>query len=167
MLTYLPALVNPASVSQQVLAVAFLTSVDWSPLCPAFISWLTFSWLLSPADCPWDPPSLVLFWSRGRSRAKSFVWVSRQNRQRDPLTSTRTHRNECHPSCHSYLKTLNWSVSSEGQMRARVVGYEIEQLFWSPRKDRMLKVKHFICWGSSYGGWRESFSDDVTLERPY
>ena len=28
---------NPASVGQQVLAVIFLTSVDWSPLCPTLI----------------------------------------------------------------------------------------------------------------------------------
>ncbi len=31
-------------VGLQVLAAAFLTSVDWSPLCPTLISWLTFSW---------------------------------------------------------------------------------------------------------------------------
>ena len=72
MLTYLLALVNPASVGQQVFAVAFLISVDWSPLCPALISWLTFSWLLSPANFPWDLPSLVLLRSRGRSRAQAL-----------------------------------------------------------------------------------------------
>ena len=30
-----------------------------------------------------------------------FVWVSRQNRQRDPRTGIHTHRNKYHPSCHS------------------------------------------------------------------
>ena len=38
--------------------------------------------------------------SSGLSR-KLFVWVSRQNRQRDPLSDTHTHRNECHPSRHN------------------------------------------------------------------
>ena len=56
MLTYLLALVNPES-GQQVLTVTFLTSVDWSPLCSALISWLTFSWLLSPTDCSVLSPS--------------------------------------------------------------------------------------------------------------
>ena len=72
MLTYLLALVNPVSVGQQVLAVTFLTSVDWSPPCPALISRLAFSWLLSTANCPWDLPSLVRFRSRGRSRVQAL-----------------------------------------------------------------------------------------------
>ena len=107
-MTHLLTLANPA-LSPQVPAAAFLdcqlppTSVDWSPLCPALISWLPFSWLLSPCDCLWDLPSLLLFRSRGRSRAQAILCVSRQNRQRDPLTGTHTHRNECHPSCHSAL----------------------------------------------------------------
>ena len=35
---------------------------------------------------------------------RSFVWVSRQNRQRDRLTGTHTHQhNECPTSCHILL----------------------------------------------------------------
>ena len=82
-------MIHPASVGQQVLAAVFLTSVDWAPLCPTLISWLsspgTFCWLcpsllLSHTGCPLllpsaeclllcDFPSLV-FRSRGRSRAQ-------------------------------------------------------------------------------------------------
>ena len=69
MLTHLLMLVNPASVGQQVLAVTFLTSVDWSPLCLTLISWL-----LSPADClllfsllPPSAGSLFLFTTLGPS----------------------------------------------------------------------------------------------------
>ena len=57
------ALVNPASVGQQVLAVAFLTSVDWSPLSPTPISWLTPS-----LDCNLNC-SLLLTVSSG-----TFCW---------------------------------------------------------------------------------------------
>ena len=115
-LTRLLALVNPASVDQQVLAAAFLTSVDWSPLCPTLISWLTFSWLLSlslsPADCSLLLPSADCFSVTflpssssglvGDLAGRTFVWVSRQNRQRDSLTGTHTQRNECHPSVQSF-----------------------------------------------------------------
>ena len=50
MLTWLLALVHPASRGHQVLAAAFLTSVNWSPLCLTVIS-LTdlFSWLVPSA----------------------------------------------------------------------------------------------------------------------
>ena len=85
MLTLL-TVVNPASVGQQLLAAAFRTSVDWSPLCSTLISWLTHSvdWsLCSLLLCPllfcwlsfpllWDLPSLVFFQSRGRSRAQTL-----------------------------------------------------------------------------------------------
>ena len=81
MLTYLLALVNPESVGQQVLEVTFLTSVNRALLWPALISWLNFSSLLSPADCPrlltvsfsllWNLPFIVFFQSRGRSRAQA------------------------------------------------------------------------------------------------
>ena len=107
------ALVNPDSVSQQMLAVIFLTSVD-SLLCP------TSMFSLAPsADCvlPWtsissrlfssallcqltslclfsDLPSLVHFQSRGKSYPRAFVWVSRQNRQRDRLSGANTNGNE-------------------------------------------------------------------------
>ena len=78
MLTYLIALVNPASVGQQVLAAAFLTSVDWSPLCPGLISWPTrsvnWSLLLSSADCvllaslgPSFPRPLPVSWEISRT----------------------------------------------------------------------------------------------------
>ena len=32
---------------------------------------------------------------------RPFVWVSRQNRQKDSQTNTHTNRNECYPSCHT------------------------------------------------------------------
>ena len=69
------------------------------------------SCLLSPADCPVLPTSLFcsgiflpsssagLVWDLAR---KPFVWVSRQNRQMDPLTGTHPHtHNECPTSCHN------------------------------------------------------------------
>ena len=111
MLTYLLALVNPASVGQQVLAAAFLTSDDWSPLCPTLIFWLTFSWVLPPADSPlllpvsfslpWFLPSfprlLPVSWDISRTSSlcgfraktnKGILW----------LPSIYTH-NECPTSC--------------------------------------------------------------------
>ena len=86
-----------------------------------------FCWLLSPSDCPvlstaffcsancllllaasfclllWPCLPLSSFDLVGNLALKPFVWVSRQNRQNDPLTGTHTdtHRNECHPSCHN------------------------------------------------------------------
>ena len=55
LLTPVLALVIPASVGQHVIAAAFRTSVEWSPLCPTLISWLTcsvdWSLLLPSADC--------------------------------------------------------------------------------------------------------------------
>ena len=87
-------------VVQQVLTAAYLTSVDCSPLCPTLISWLTFSWLLSPADYSLLLPSADCFSGIllpssssgivGDLTHKPFVWVSRQNRQRDRLAGTHT-----------------------------------------------------------------------------
>ena len=86
-----------------------LTSVDWSPLCPTFISlnactvdWfflLPFCWLSSSLlpTVLWDIPSLVVSGLVGDLVRKLFVRLSRQNRQRDSLTGTHTHRNGCHP----------------------------------------------------------------------
>ena len=116
------ALVIPASVGQQVLAGAFLTSVDWSPLCPVIISltacFVDWSLLLSSADCPsldcylmptvifcsllLTPSSLVPSFPRpsglvGDLVCWPFVWVSRQNRQRDSVTGTHIHKNGYHP----------------------------------------------------------------------
>ena len=99
MLIHFLALVNPASVGQHVLAATLLTSVDWSPFYPTLISWLTFTWLFSPVDSGTFLP-LSVSWEISRAGP---VWVSRQNRQRDSLTDTHTHRNECHPSCHRCL----------------------------------------------------------------
>ena len=39
----------------------------------------------------WDLPFLLHLWFRQRSHPHFFVWVSRQNRQRDRLTGARTH----------------------------------------------------------------------------
>ena len=101
-------------MGQQVLAVIFLTYVG-SLLCPTSIS------LLPPsADCLilwtanssrlfssaflcqltvslcllWDLPSNFHFRSRGRSHSQPFVWISRQNRQRDRPSGANTNRNE-------------------------------------------------------------------------
>ena len=66
---------------------------------------VSFSGQLSQANCSlllsfinwlcllWDFPSLPDFQSHA-------VWVSRQNRQRDPLSGAKTNRNECYPLCH-------------------------------------------------------------------
>ena len=92
MLTHFLTFVNPASVGQQVLAVAFLTSVDWSPLFLTLISWLTCSvdWSLGPFFL--RPSGIV-----GNLARKPFVCVSCQNKQRNSLTGTHTQRNGCHP----------------------------------------------------------------------
>ena len=46
-------------------------------------------------DCLlWDLPSLLHFRSRRRSHPQSFVWVSRQNRQRDRLSGANTNGNK-------------------------------------------------------------------------
>ena len=58
------------------------------------VSAALFCWLFL-----WDFPSLVLFRSRGRYR-KQALCVGFVPKQRDSLTGTHTHRNECHPSCH-------------------------------------------------------------------
>ena len=109
MLTPLLALVSPASVSQQVLAAAFLTSVDWSPLCPTLISWQTcfvdWSILLPSADCVLLLTDLSCrlisgtflassFWSRRRCRAQALCvgFASKQTK----LTGTHTYRNGFH-----------------------------------------------------------------------
>ena len=106
---HLLALVNPAAVGQQVLAVVFLTSVYWSPLFPILISWpcpsldcylkptvLFCSLLLTVLFCLLsDHPSLVHFRSRGRSRMQALC-LGLAPKQRDRLTGTHTHRyNEC------------------------------------------------------------------------
>ena len=124
-------LVTLASVGQQVVAVTFLTSVDWLPLCLTLISeWPVLSTCLccsllptvsslltSPADCPllllpvsfsgtFLPSSIP---GLGRDfMCRPFVWVLRQNRQRDSQTGTHTHRNECHPSCHTCHTNWIW-----------------------------------------------------------
>ena len=109
---HLLALVNPASVGQQVLAVTFLTSVD-SLLCPTSIFSL-------------PPSNYVILWTAITSRLFSsallcqltlsvisgtfhhsstsglvgdlvlrpFVWASRQNRQRDRLSGANINGNE-------------------------------------------------------------------------
>ena len=71
-------------LSPQVLAVAFLLlTID----CP----------VLSVTFLPFSSSGLV-----GDLACKPFVWVSRQNRQRDPLTGTHRHpHNECPTSCHN------------------------------------------------------------------
>ena len=105
MLTYLLTLVHPAFVGQQVLTATFLTSVDWSPLCPTHlltdlfcrqVSSGLFCWLCPSLDWPLQlgPSFLHPSGLLGDLAHRPFVWVSRQNRQRDSLTGT--HRNGCH-----------------------------------------------------------------------
>ena len=67
------------------------------------------SCLLSPVDCPILLTALgpcfpaSSYGLVGDLTCKPFVWVSCQNRQRDPLTGTHAHRSKCHPSCHSFM----------------------------------------------------------------
>ena len=114
---HLLALVNPASVGQQVLAVAFLTSVD-SLLCPSshshclLLLTVSFSrqlsqavWSLQPSFVNYSLSLSLSLFSRtflpsttsgltGDLDLRPFVWVSRQNRQRDRLSGANTNRNE-------------------------------------------------------------------------
>ena len=48
------------------------TDLFWRLVSAAPFSWLSFSWLTSPPTDLWDLPSLVHFWSRGRSRAQTL-----------------------------------------------------------------------------------------------
>ena len=85
----------------QVLVVGFLrllltalscrlhSSADYPVLSALFCSW-TF--------LPSSSSGLV-----GNLARKPFVWVLRQNKQRDPLIGTYTHRNVCNPSCHTLI----------------------------------------------------------------
>ena len=98
--------------------LAILISVDCSPLCSTLISWLTCSvdksllspsadcvlLLLTPLLCRLSPfvfsraflPSST-YGLVGDLVRKPFVWVSRQNKQRDSLIGTYTQKNGCHP----------------------------------------------------------------------
>ena len=108
--------IGQPELSPQVLAATFLTSVNWSPLCPALITWLTCSvnWSLLAAPFCWllclvRPllPIILFSWLcpplfsgtflllstsglMGDIIHKHSVWVLRQNRQRDCLTGTHT-----------------------------------------------------------------------------
>ena len=81
---------------------------------------VAFPWLTLTPMCllPWDLafPRLV-----GNLVLKPFVWVSRQNRQRNLLTGAHPHthpHNECPPSCHTVWRKrliffIIWSSDSE------------------------------------------------------
>ena len=116
MLTHF-SLVGQPRLNPQVLAAASLTSIDWSPLCPALISWLAFSWLVSPADCPLLLPSAVCLLlsclgpsflcslpvSREISCA-SHLCGFRAKTDGDSLTGTYTRpHNECSSTCHTFI----------------------------------------------------------------
>ena len=72
----------------------------------SLVSYLKPTVLLCPALSTdslcllWDLPSLLHFRSHGRSHPQSFVWVSRQNRQRDHLSGTNTNETNCYALCH-------------------------------------------------------------------
>ena len=94
----------------QVQAVAFLNTLASLDLC----------WLLSPADClllfcSGTLPSFVFFRLVGDLARKAFVWVSRQNKQRN-LTGTHpthTHKNECPTSWHNVQnQDISWKFNS-------------------------------------------------------
>ena len=148
MLTHLIALVNPASVGQQVLAAAFLTSVDWCLLCPTLISWLTF--------LPLSSSGLV-----GDLARKPFVWASRQNRQRDPMTHTHTHRYECHPSCPPKQKDFFFFFLLINTTSGLLAVYISKSLKMSYFLGRILVCVKSIC---KYG--QISFSGTVPNELP-
>ena len=114
---------------------AMLTFVDWSPLCPILISWLTFSWLLSLADLsfPWLPhhagwslllPSAdcLLLSSLGPSFPRPTDLVGdlapkQTKRFSDWHSHTHPH-NECTTSCYSsyshfiFFLLILWDLSS-------------------------------------------------------
>ena len=80
-----------------------------SPLVPTphfssrFSLTVAFPWLQS-VDCSGILPFLVFFGLVGNLARNPFVWVSRQNRQRNPLTGAHPHphsQKECPPSGHS------------------------------------------------------------------
>ena len=66
------------------------------------VSAAPFCWLCASLDWPLLPTVSGTFLPSssglvGDLARKPFVWVSRQNRQRDSLTGTHTHWNGCHP----------------------------------------------------------------------
>ena len=67
-----------------------LTAISHRLVSSALHCRLHLSVLLTDPLSFWDFPFFLHFRSRGRSRPQSFVWVSRQSRQRDSLTSTHT-----------------------------------------------------------------------------
>ena len=101
------ALIKPASVGQQVLAAAFLTSVLLSSLSCFHLLTVSFCQLVSAAPFCWLYPSLdwPLLYRLisgtflpssvssfvGDLACRAFVWVSHQNRQSDSLTGTHLH----------------------------------------------------------------------------
>ena len=116
--------IGQPGLSPQVLAATFLTSIDWCPLCPALISWLTFFWLLAPVDCSlllpfswlflWDRFSLVHFRSRGRSRMKDICVGFMPKHTKgfpgwypQPTETNATHRVTIVPSIAMYHELFN------------------------------------------------------------
>ena len=102
-----PGICRSTGPSCRLLLTGFLSTQLSSPDWPVLSTGLFCSLLLTVSfSLLWDLPSstsgLV-----GDLAHKSFVWVSRQNRQRDPLTNTHTHWNECHPSCQNTV-LLQW-----------------------------------------------------------
>ena len=97
MLTHPLTLAKPAQ-SPQVLTLAVACTLLLTALsCSLLPTALVCSLFLTDTGTflPSSSSGLV-----GDLAHKPFVWLSRQNRQRDPLTSIHTHRNECHTSYH-------------------------------------------------------------------
>ena len=75
--------------------------LPWSVDCPVLLTALFCSGTFLPSSSS----GLV-----GNLARKPFVWVSRQNWQRDPLTGTHslthnhTHKNECPTSCNNWYQ---------------------------------------------------------------
>ena len=116
MLTHLLTLANPAWVhrpsSYSLLLIALFSglvcSLPWSLQFPSLDCLLFSSGTFLPLSS-----GLV-----GNLTRKPFMWVSHQNRQRDPLTGTHTHtqRNKCHPSHHNghslvYFVLVLWHIN--------------------------------------------------------
>ena len=74
----------PGICGSKVLAAAFLTSVDLSPLCPTLISLtacsVDWSLLLPSAEYPLGPSFPRPFGLVGDLERKLFVWISNQNK---------------------------------------------------------------------------------------
>ena len=99
-------------LSPQALAPALFCRLPYYADCPVLTCSLLLSTLFYRLSCPFSMGPCLPSSSSGlvgNLAREPFVWVSRQNRQRDPLTGTHTHthRNEILPSCQIWVHVEN------------------------------------------------------------